>query len=325
MLELVRAFASDQADTWSDVWSTKPGVVDLGTDPREWWEGADVVVSLFAAQADKRAGLTFDEPRLAAFQEGTVGWAVYVANAMYQGEVRPFRFTAIFHLERHAWKAVHVHRSVGVRNEDAWGVDPPTGLGAVTASVALDPPDLSPAAAPNGTVTIVFTDVEGSTELAQRLGDRRWMEVLRSHNGAVRSHIARNRGYEVKNQGDGFMLAFSSAREALRCAIGVQTTFDREDVEVPLRVRVGVHTGEAVRERDDFFGHAVNLAARVAAAARGAEILVSPIVRQLSQDSGEFTFDGPVETTLKGVSGTQQLYSVRWRAPDLPIQLPELR
>lgn len=227
-------------------------MVDLGTDPREWWDGVDVLASLFVASSDERAGLTFDEPRLAAFQEGTVGWAVYVANAVFRGAVQPFRFTAIFHLERREWKAVHVHRSVGVRNEDAWGVDPPTGLDAVGASVVLDPPDLSPAAAPNGTGTILFTDIEGSTELAQRLGDRRWMEVLRSHNGAVRSHIARNRGHEVKNQGDGFMLAFSSAREALRCAIGVQTTFDREDVEVPIRVRVGVHTGEAVEPVKDF-------------------------------------------------------------------------
>ena len=83
------------------------------------------------------------------------------------------------------------------------------------------PPDLS-TATPNGTVTILFTDIEGSTQLTEQLGDDDWLTVLREHNEIVRSQVIEYSGFEVKSQGDGFMLAFPSAKDALRCAIGIQ-------------------------------------------------------------------------------------------------------
>src|SRR5919106_1008861 len=100
-------------------------------------------------------------------------------------------------------------------------------------------PDLSGAVAPNGTVTVLFTDIEGSTQLTEDLGDREWMEVLRKHNQIVREQLALHSGFEVKSQGDGFMLAFSSARDALRCARGIQRAVAESDSNGHrLRVRV---------------------------------------------------------------------------------------
>ena len=134
--------------------------------------------------------------------------------------------------------------------------------------------------APDGTVTILFSDIEGSTEMTERLGDRRWIEVLREHN----AHRPRQRrglhgGFEVKSQGDGFMIAFASAAAAASSARSRSSARSparaEERPDEPIRVRIGLHTGEAIRERDDFFGRNVILAARIAAQARGGEVLVS--------------------------------------------------
>jgi tetratricopeptide (TPR) repeat protein len=93
----------------------------------------------------------------------------------------------------------------------------------MVAAAALDErPDLAPHTAPDGTVTLLFSDIEGSTASNERLGDRRWLEVLHAHNRIVREEVAAHGGFEVKSQGDGFMVAFSSARRGLECAIGIQ-------------------------------------------------------------------------------------------------------
>ena len=143
----------------------------------------------------------------------------------------------------------------------------------IAADVEHARPDLSSATAPSGAATILFTDMEGSTQLTERLGDREWMSLLREHNEIVRAQAAMRSGFEVKAQGDGFMLAFASARDTVRCAIGIQLALAERDPKAhELRVRIGLHTGEPVREADDFYGKSVVLAARIAAEARGSEI-----------------------------------------------------
>jgi class 3 adenylate cyclase len=184
----------------------------------------------------------------------------------------------------------------------------------IAADVERARPDLTSATAPNGTTTILFTDIEGSTQLTERLGDHEWMALLREHNEIVRAQTALHSGFEVKSQGDGFMLAFPSARDAVRCAIGIQLALaEQVSKEEELRVRIGLHTGEPVREADDFFGKAVILAARIAAEARGSEILVSSLVRDLTESLGEFTFEPSTEAELKGLTGMYRLSAVRWR------------
>ncbi len=184
----------------------------------------------------------------------------------------------------------------------------------IAAASAKTRPDLSSATAPNGTVTILFTDIEGSSQLNEQLGDDQWLGVLREHNQIVRGQVEAHSGYEVKSQGDGFMIAFPSAKDALRCAIGIQRALDARASESPrLRVRIGLHTGEPVRDADDFYGKAVVLAARIASEARGAEILASSLVRELTESSGEFIFEAPTEAELRGLSGIYQLSAIRWQ------------
>jgi class 3 adenylate cyclase len=193
--------------------------------------------------------------------------------------------------------------------------DVTTSIDAVASAVEDERPDLSRAAAPDGTVTILFSDIEGSTEMTERLGDRRWLEVLREHNRVVRSEVQAHGGFEVKSQGDGFMVAFSSARRALDCAIAIQRAFAtraEESADDAVRVRIGMHTGEAIRERDDFFGRNVILAARIAAQADGAEVLVSSLLKELTESSGDIAFGEAREVTLKGLSGSYRLHAVDW-------------
>ena len=115
-----------------------------------------------------------------------------------------------------------------------------TSIDAVAAYVQAERPDLRPHAAPDGTVTLLFTDIEDSVAMTERLGDQRWLELLRAHNAIVRDHVAAHGGYEVKSQGDGFMVAFGSARQALQCAIAIQRAFaeHNERAAEPVRVRI---------------------------------------------------------------------------------------
>ena len=152
--------------------------------------------------------------------------------------------------------------------------------------------------------------------LAEQLGDERWLKLLHRHNAVIRRQLAAHSGFEVKSQGDGFMIAFASAGYALRCAIAIQRDLaarqDQSGSQV-LRVRIGLHTGEVIREQDDFFGHTVILAARIGAKANGCEILVSGVLRGLVAGSHEFQFGESREEQLKGLRDPQRVYEVSWR------------
>src|SRR3954447_11981261 len=177
----------------------------------------------------------------------------------------------------------------------------------VASTVGSERPSLRAAAAPDGTVTILFSDIEGSTALNERLGDVRWLELLRAHNRVIRSEVAAHDGFEVKAQGDGFMIAFPSARRAIRCAVAIQEAIARElgeHPDGPVRVRIGLHTGEAIREESDFYGKNVVVAARIAVHAVGGEILVSSVVKALTDSAGDAEFSNPRDVELAGLAGT---------------------
>jgi class 3 adenylate cyclase len=200
------------------------------------------------------------------------------------------------------------------------GVDVTSTIDVIEA-VESERPDVRAYAAPDGTVTILFSDIESSTAMTERLGDERWLEVLRDHNTVFRTRLAEHGGYEVKNQGDGFMLVFPDPLEALRCAIEVQRDFDARAAEQPeeaLRVRMGLHTGGAIAEEGDFFGRNVILAARISAQAHGGEILVSQDLREHADGETGLDFDDGRELELKGMAGRHLIYTVGWREQPAP-------
>jgi class 3 adenylate cyclase len=191
-----------------------------------------------------------------------------------------------------------------------------TSIDLVASSVSKDRPDLEPHTAPDGTVTLMFSDMEGFTEMTERLGDLKARDVIREHNTIVREQLKAHGGHEVELQGDGFLLAFGSARQALLCAIAIQRvfeTYNEKHTDQPIRVRIGLHTGEVLKDADKFFGKTVILAARIAAQAKGSEILVSALLRELTESVGDLRFGKGREVELKGISERQRLFTVEWQ------------
>src|SRR5207247_5449000 len=146
---------------------------------------------------------------------------------------------------------------------------------------------------PEGTVTLLFTDVEKSTDLRTSRGDETAHALLQTQGELVRAQIGQHGGHEVKSMGDGFMVAFASARSAVKCAIDIQRALssDRNGRSDAVRVRIGLHTGEAIKEDGDFYGRNVILAARIADEAEGGEILASSVVKAVTESAGDIDFD----------------------------------
>jgi class 3 adenylate cyclase len=166
-------------------------------------------------------------------------------------------------------------------------------------------------AAPVGLQTILFTDIEGSTALTQRLGDAQAQELLHSHNTIVRDALKVCGGSEIKHTGDGIMASFPSASRAIECAVTIQRAVTAKD-DALLRVRIGLNAGEPVAEDQDLFGTAVQLARRICDQAGGGAILVSNVVRELAMGK-DFLFADTGEVALKGFEDPVRLYEVRWR------------
>ena len=160
-------------------------------------------------------------------------------------------------------------------------------------------------------VVILFSDIENSTALNERMGDRAWVWLIGRHDKLMRKLVKENSGHVVKSQGDGFMVAFPHPDEAMRCAIAVQRALGggvNRMRNKNIRVRIGIHMGKSVQRGDDLFGHNVAMAARVAAEAVGGEILVSESVHRAVGD--EFAFGAVREVELKGFNGTHRVYPV---------------
>ena len=153
-----------------------------------------------------------------------------------------------------------------------------------------------------GVRTVFFTDIVGSTNMTQRLGDERAMEMLEVHDTVVRDALKATGGWEIKHTGDGIMAAFLSAASAIRCSMEVQNQLgrhNREHPHLPLQVRIGLAAGEPVERHNDLFGSTVQLAARLCAQAEPEQILVSNAVAELCIGKG-LSFRDLGTVSLKG-------------------------
>ena len=291
--------------------SRQPGFERFGSDAAEVWEDGEMTARLWVQQMRELGGgygwRLLNE--IHAMSEGSVGWAGARTEIESPDGPIEMRFTCVLHLEHGEWKLVHWHSSIPVANE-VHGFLLTKSVDEIAEVVTEMKPDLSASSAPDGTVTIAFTDIEDSLRLNAFLGDKRWLEVLRAHNEVIKRVTAEHSGTVVKGQGDGFMLAFPSARRGVTCAQAIDEAIAMtfQDPGSPIRVRIGLHVGETVREAEDFFGHAVNYAARVASSARGGEIVVSSLVHDLLAQTGEFDFEDARQVELKGIDGPQEIY-----------------
>ncbi len=202
--------------------------------------------------------------------------------------------------------------AVKVRNEGL-GVVVKDSLEEMARWSQEDKSRLARLAGSDGRVAILFSDIEDSTVLNDQMGDAEWVRLLASHDKLVRSAVSARGGHIVKSQGDGFMIAFADAGEAVRGALDLRSAIESGDRRLrkrPIQVRVGVHFGTAIERDGDLFGRDVALAARVAAEAVGGEILVSDAIHDAVADESDLHLVEAQTVELKGLPGVHRLWSV---------------
>jgi class 3 adenylate cyclase len=271
----------------------------------DWLRGEDVVPIL--RERARMIGLTsqLEFDRLEGYAVGDFGWTACSLSTLDEdGETRSFRHTAVFAIEDGVWRCVQFHTSVGVPTKDVFGVEVADGLDALVAS-------LTPAASDemrdftgnSGVVTVMFTDIVGSTKLSESRGDRQWSVDIQAHFDAIKTLVESHEGRVVKTLGDGSMAVFASASAAVGAPIAIHNVNDG------LLVRIGIHSGEAMAVGADYAGIAIAKAARITSAAHGGQTLVSSATRELIDRLG-YEVGEPFTVELKGISGTHRLFPV---------------
>ncbi len=159
--------------------------------------------------------------------------------------------------------------------------------------------------------TFMFTDIVGSTNLVEALGDEAWETLVRWHDETLRALFAAHRGEEVTSTGDGFFVGFDTPESALSCAVAIQRRLaeHRQAHGFAPQVRIGVHASQATQVAQQFRGKGVHEAARIAALAEGGEILAS---RETTAES-RYDVSEPRAVTLKGIAEQMEVVAVRWR------------
>jgi adenylate cyclase len=242
---------------------------------------------------------------------GLVTLWVLLARARRQADELRFRFDTRQQLISGGRDAVKtVWQTANLIRQQGFGAAVRSSIEELADWAAVERPDLA-RLTPDGNVVILFSDIEESTALNERMGDRAWVRLLDRHDRLVRKMVDEHSGHVVKSQGDGFMVAFAHPEEAVGCGIAVQRALVAQTKRMSpnsIRVRIGIHMGKSVRRGDDLFGRNVAMAARVAAEADGGEVLISEPVRDAV--GADVTVGPPREVELKGFRGSHLLYPV---------------
>ncbi len=307
---MLRAALSRDADSFVDCLSRSPETLIIGQDPNEWWVGFENIRAILRVQLQEWPDLQPDIEEIRAWKEGTVGWVEAKTVRHMEGQPdTPTRLTAVLHQEGAYWRIVQWHFSVPIANEEYVGVELTTAVEGILTGVQDEQPPIA-ATAGDGSVVIMFTDIEGSTALMESLGEDRWLDLLQWHNDVIRQQTAVFGGSLVKGQGDGFMLAFPACGSAAACAVALQRGLSGGWAGIAVPTRVGIHCGNVKAEAGDFFGRTVVVAARISAAAAGGEILAS---QQLQEGlAGAFRLGVAKTLSLKGITGQQSVFPVLW-------------
>lgn len=299
------------SEALSNLISKDPCLRVLGFDHDEYWRTHVEFVGVRTTQTGEAPDTAVQVDHVDAFQDGDFGWAILFSTFTTPAGETHLRSTAVLRLEEGIWRVIQWHNSAPVSNQQIYGVELTTTLGELVESVLEGGgqlPQLRDSSSTEGTMTLVFTDIVGSTPLAEAMGDVAWAESVARHEDVIRTATAAEGGTVVKFLGDGSMLAFESARGAVRSAIRIQQNTE----EAPFEVRIGIHTGEVMRTGNDLLGLTVNKAARVASAAAEGQVMISSTTCDLVGSMEGFVAGEPMAVTLKGISGTHQLVPITW-------------
>gem|GEM_PF-652054 len=307
---VVARFLSDYMtkglEVLENIVSSDESVRVLGFDSGEWWVGPEDFLAVRHTQIEESPDFRATIDRVEAFEDGVIGWATVFHTLTGDDVLAEMRSTGVFRLEGGIWRMVQWHNSVPVPNQQVFGTDLTITLSDLVDSVLEDTAIMATPVGSEGTLTLVFTDIVDSTVIAERIGDDRWSSLVVSHEAAIRETTDANGGTVVKMLGDGSLLAFESARGAVRAGLSLLQASSDE----PFVMRIGMHTGEVIRTQDDLFGLTVNKAARIASATDGGIVSISSTTRDLIGTMSGVIFGEPRSVALKGLSGTHQIMTV---------------
>jgi class 3 adenylate cyclase len=187
-----------------------------------------------------------------------------------------------------------------------------TAIDVIASSLEPVLPDLGGISSPDGAVTLMLCDIADAATLEDRLGEERWERLLTDHQALAEQLVAGHDGEVARTARDGFLAVFNSAHGALHAAGELQRAFVGFE-EPDLALRMGAHTGFVIGGTEQLLGRNVVLASRIAAKARGGEILVSSAVKQYTENDPSFHFEERGDHHFKGVLGEHALYAVAWR------------
>lgn len=278
----------------------------IGTDEAELWSGK-IVRDAYSDHLAEIPDFSFDISEVEAYERDRVGWGSMFGIFRIAGVLvdSPIRMTFVFVLESGIWRIVQTHFSIPKPNVEVLGVEH-KALDELVAAIESGRGNI----ATEGTSTVMFTDIVDSTVLTNAVGDQAWSETITWHNEVISSCISEQGGILVKSLGDGTMSTFASGRSALFAALSINSHFINSDREPRFDVRIGVHTGDVVQEKNDYIGSVVNKAARIASAAQAREILVSDATRAMVGGSLGFKFSDPKTVKLRGLEGPHTIYQL---------------
>jgi len=282
----------------------------IGTAENEYWNGSVVCEGIGDFFSDIPELESVEEIEAEAFENGATGWSSFVHRIHFAGlsYASIQRTTLVFVLEGAGWKIVQRHGSAPTPNIVHLGREQ-TAIQRLVDAAHGEGPALNQT---EGLASVLFTDLEGSTKLAAALGDQRWSVLINHHFRAMEEIVKAHRGQFVKSLGDGTMSSFPSAQQALRAAAEMQDAVSSAAEEPHLGLRIGIHTGDVVQSRGDFFGAVVDKAARITTIAAAGEILVSDATRAMVGSTQGFSFADVLSVPFKGFQGHHVVYRLNW-------------
>ena len=297
-------FAAANKPALANMKSRDPALRMVLSADDEWFGQADHLAELIAERGERIGVERLEFDRMEGYQAGDVGWvAAEVTVHLRKGDAVTFRNTSVFVIEDGVWRVIQTHTSRGVPAAETFGYAIAEVLADLVGSLTEgDGHDIAAAAGSSGLVTLMFTDIENSTRLSHEYGESDWIPLIQRHFDEIERCVTENGGTMVKTLGDGAMAAFPTARGAAEAALAIQ----QENNDAGMRVRIGIHTGEAVVVGADYAGIAVAKAARVASAASGGEILTSSATKELLARF-DYRMGEERVADLKGIPGTHRL------------------
>ncbi len=279
-----------------------------GSADEESWSG-QVFRQGFVDHTKEIPDYAWQEHSLEAFECGNAGWAHCEATMTFatNGKAALHRFTFVLHLENGVWKIMQMHVSNPTSNMEKIGIEHEALNALIEAARREFTQEQS-----EGTASVMFTDIAGSSEITRRLGDQEWIKIISDHFDLAEKVIHAHQGRLVKSLGDGTMSIFPSVHDAVQAAVNFQRENRSATVDTALGLRIGIHTGDVIHKDEDFFGSVVNKAARVTNVSGPYEIHVTEVTRLLVGNTAGLKFSAPKPVQLKGFGGHQTVYLLDW-------------